>query len=111
MAAPKNVAEYLAKLPEEVQVVMENIKKLVKEAYPEAQEMITYLMPTYDLNGKRLYVAANKKHIGFYAIYNPTDFEDEIASYRAAKDTVRFPLNEPMPYELIRKLIKLKLGS
>jgi uncharacterized protein YdhG (YjbR/CyaY superfamily) len=111
MPAPKNVEEYLAKLPEEVQMIMQNIRKLIMEDYPEAKEMITYLMPTYEFNGKRLYVAANKKHIGFYAIYNPTDFEDEIASYRAAKDTVRFALNEPIPYGLIRKLINLKLSS
>jgi uncharacterized protein YdhG (YjbR/CyaY superfamily) len=109
MANFKDIDEYIASFPTEVQIIIKNIRELVKEVAPEAEEMISYNMPTFVLNKKRFYFAANKKHIGVYAIYQPTSFEDELTDLRSSKDTVQFPLDEPINYELIKKLVKLKL--
>lgn len=111
MATPKSVEEYVNSFPAETQTVLHEIIKLIREVAPEAQEMISYQMPTFELNGNRIYFAANKQHIGFYAIYQPTDFEEELVEYRSTKDTIRIPLDEPLPQDLIRKLIRYKLLS
>jgi uncharacterized protein YdhG (YjbR/CyaY superfamily) len=109
MASFKNIDEYISSFPTDVQVIIQNIREVVKEVAPEAEETISYNMPTFVLNGKRFYFAANKKHIGFYAIYQPVSFEDELVGLRSSKDTVQLPLDKPMNYELIKKMVKLKL--
>jgi uncharacterized protein YdhG (YjbR/CyaY superfamily) len=102
-------AEYLELFPPEVQEILNNIKNLVLEVAPEATEMITYKMPTFELNKNRVYFAAFKNHIGFYAIYDNSDMESEFSKYRTTKDTLQFKLNEEIPYDVIKKVIKHKL--
>jgi uncharacterized protein YdhG (YjbR/CyaY superfamily) len=107
--AHKNIDEYISSYPEDVQLLLQNIRELVKEVAPDSHELISYNMPTFELGKKRFYFAAFKKHIGFYAIYQPVPFEDEVGAYRSTKDTIQVPLDKPMPYELVKKLIRLKL--
>jgi uncharacterized protein YdhG (YjbR/CyaY superfamily) len=108
-AAVSTIDEYIKTFSSEIQIILQKLRKLVKEVEPSAKELISYKMPTFEIaNGNRVYFAANKKHVGFYAIYEPTDMEDELKPYRSTKDTLRFLFDEPMPYDLIKKVIKYK---
>lgn len=106
---PATVDEYIALFPEEVAQIMNRIRAMVRELVPEATEKISYQMPGYFFHGPLVYFAGYKKHIGFY----PTPsgiaaFEDRIQGYKWAKGSVQFPLNQPIPYELIRDMILFK---
>jgi uncharacterized protein YdhG (YjbR/CyaY superfamily) len=105
------VDEYIAKFPKDVQAVLQKIRQTIHEAAPEASETISYQMPAFKLNGKNLvYFAAWKKHIGFYATPSGNEaFKKELALYKSAKGSVQFPLDEPMPYELIKKMVKFRI--
>lgn len=104
-----SVDEYIGSFPEEIQEILKKIIELGKKVAPESKQIISYQMPTLELNGKRFYFAANKKHIGVYAIYQPVSFEEELTDYRSTKDTVQFLLDQPIPYDIIEKLIHYKL--
>jgi uncharacterized protein YdhG (YjbR/CyaY superfamily) len=105
------IDDYVRSLPEDVQPVFEGVRRAVREAAPGADETISYQIPTLALNGRYLvHFAAWKNHLALY----PTPagdpaFEQEIAPYRAAKSTVRFPLRKPIPYDLIRRLVALRV--
>jgi uncharacterized protein YdhG (YjbR/CyaY superfamily) len=105
------IDEYIAGFPDHVQVILQKIRATIREAAPEAEETISYKMPTFSLNGRYLiYFSAYKKHIGVYPV--PTGnakFLEEIAPYQAGKGTLRFPLDKPIPYELITKVVKLRV--
>lgn len=111
------IDEYISSFPEEIQIILEEIRRKIRNAAPAADERISYQIPTITLNGKYLvYFAAWKHHIGLYPIPRADEaFERELAPYRAAKDTVRFPLDEPIPYDLIERvvalLVKRRVGS
>jgi uncharacterized protein YdhG (YjbR/CyaY superfamily) len=111
-AAPKSIDEYIAGFPPEVQEILQRIRATVREAAPEARETIKYEMPTFTLNGNLVHFAAFKKHIGFYpAPRGVEDLEDEVARYRGAKSSLRFPLDEPIPFDLITKIVHLRAES
>ena len=96
---------YISQFPEEVQILLNEIRKVIKEAAPEATEKISYQMPTFYLHGNLVHFAAYKKHIGFYPSPSGIEaFKEEISSYKWAKGSVQFPLDKPIPYELIRKI-------
>jgi uncharacterized protein YdhG (YjbR/CyaY superfamily) len=105
------VDEYIAKFPKDVQAVLQKIRQTIHEAAPEASETISYQMPAFKLNGKNLvYFAAWKKHIGFYATPSGNEaFKKELARYKGAKGSVQFPLDEPMPFDLIKKIVKFRI--
>lgn len=110
-AAPRDIDEYFAGFPEDVQAKLERIRKTIKKAAPNAEETISYKMPTFNLNGKYLvYFAAYKKHIALYPtpVGNP-EFEEEIAAYKSGKGTLQFPLDKPIPFDLIRKIVKYRV--
>jgi uncharacterized protein YdhG (YjbR/CyaY superfamily) len=110
-AAPRDIDEYFAGFPKDVQEKLERIRKTIKKAAPNAEETISYKMPTFNLNGKYLvYFAAYKKHIALYPapIGNP-EFEEEIAAYESGKGTLQFPLDKPIPFNLIRKIVKYRV--
>ena len=98
--------EYIKTFPKEIQTILEKIRKTIHEAVPDAVEAISYQMPTFKLNGKNLvHFAAWKKHIGFYATPSGNEaFKKELSVYQGAKGSVQFPLDTPMPYELIKKI-------
>ncbi len=104
---PETVDAYLNSFPEEIQKVLKEVRKAILETAPDASESISYGMPAYQLNRKPLvYFAGFKNHIGFYA--TPTGhsaFEKKLSAYKQGKGSVRFPLNMPMPLELIREIV------
>jgi uncharacterized protein YdhG (YjbR/CyaY superfamily) len=108
--APKTIDEYIAGFPPEVQVILEKIRATIKKAAPDAQETISYQMPTFTLHGNLVHFAAFKKHIGFYPV--PTgieQFKKELAAYASGKGSVQFPLDQPIPYGLISKIVKFRV--
>jgi uncharacterized protein YdhG (YjbR/CyaY superfamily) len=107
---PKNINEYIAGFPEDVQEILEKIRMTIKKAAPGAEETISYKMPTFNLKGQYLtYFAAYKKHIGLYPVpAGNAEFNAEVSKYRSGKGTLQFPLDEPIPYKLISKIVKAR---
>lgn len=102
-----SVDEYIGSFPESIQEHLQQIRAAVKAAAPEASEQIGYGMPMYKLKGNLVYFAGWKSHIGFYpAADNIDQFEEEIARYKGEKATLRFPLDEPMPIDLISRIVQ-----
>ena len=107
---PTTIDEYIAQFPDDIQIILQNIRRIVHDAAPEAQEKIAYQMPTFTLNGNLVHFAAFKNHIGFYPTPSGTEkFKKEIASYKAAKGSIQFPLDRPIPYDLITKIVKFRV--
>jgi len=109
--SPRSIDEYVAGFPTDVQEVLQKIRMTIKKAAPQAEETIRYKMPTFNLKGKYLlYFAAYKKHIGLYpAPLGNEKFKKEMAPYESGKGTLKFPLDEPIPLNLIRKIVKLRV--
>jgi uncharacterized protein YdhG (YjbR/CyaY superfamily) len=109
--SPATIDEYIAGFPDHVQEILQKIRAAIREAAPDAEETISYKIPTFNLNGRYLiYFAAYKKHIGMYPV--PTGnaaFRVEIAPFQAGKGTLQFPLDRPIPYGLITKVVKLRI--
>jgi uncharacterized protein YdhG (YjbR/CyaY superfamily) len=105
------IANYIAGFPEEIQLLLQQIQATIKEAVPEAEETFSYGMPSFKLNDQSVWFAAYKKHIGLYPMYGMAVFQEEMAKYRGkgTKDALHFPYNQPLPLELITKIVKYKL--
>lgn len=109
MKKPQNVDEYISSFPEEIQAVLEQIRSTVKKAAPEAEEVISYSMPAYKLNGVLCYFAAFESHIGFYALPEGNEtFKKELSQYKTGKGSIQFPLNKPIPFDLITKIVAFR---
>ena len=107
---PSTIDEYIAQFPDDIQIILQNIRRIVHDAAPDAQEKIAYQMPTFTLNGNLVHFAAFKNHVGFYPTPSGTEkFKKEIAAYKAAKGSIQFPLSQPIPYELITKIVKFRV--
>ena len=107
-----SIDQYIASFPEETQKILEEIRSTVKAAAPEAEEKISYQMPTFFLNGNLIHFAAFKNHIGIYPTPSGTQaFKDEISRYQGAKGSIRLPIDEPMPLELIGKIVKFRVAE
>jgi uncharacterized protein YdhG (YjbR/CyaY superfamily) len=105
-----NIDEYISGFPDATQKILEKIRSTIKKAAPEAEETIKYSMPTFTLKGNLVYFAAFKNHIGFYpAPSGDSAINNELSMYKAAKGTLRFPLDKPIPYALISKVVKLRV--
>lgn len=106
LAKADTVDGYIATLPADVQPIIEEIRRLIRATIPDSGEKISYNMPTVTIDGHALmYFAAWKHHIGIYPIpVLDDDLESEISPLRAAKDTVRFPLAKPIPYDLLSRI-------
>jgi uncharacterized protein YdhG (YjbR/CyaY superfamily) len=108
--APLNVEEYLVSFPEATQHLIGRLRKTIGESAPLAEEFISYQMPAYKQNGILVYFAAYEKHIGFYATPNGHEaFKKELSKYKIGKGSVQFPLDEPLPFSLIGKIVKFKV--
>jgi uncharacterized protein YdhG (YjbR/CyaY superfamily) len=103
-----SIDAYIADFPADVQLVLEKIRATIKAAVPSAQETITYRIPTFIMNGTYLiYFAGFKNHVSVYPILSECPgFEDEVAPYRSGRATAKFPLNQPIPFPLITKIVK-----
>ncbi len=107
---PTTIDEYIAQFPEDVQILLNSIRAVIHEAAPQAVEKISYKMPGFYQNGMLVWFAAFKGHLSFFPA--PTGIEafaEEIAPYKYAKGTIHFPLGQPIPYDLIRKIVKFRL--
>jgi len=110
MIKHKDIDNYIASFPEEIQMALDKMRAIIKKAAPNAAEVISYGMPAFRLNGNLVYFAAWKTHIGFY----PTSsgiaaFKKEFADYKSSKGAVQFPIDKPFPSGLIKKIVKFRV--
>ena len=107
----ETVDEYIEAFPENVRTILEKLRVTIRKAAPEAVESISYDMPTFKLDGKRLvYFSSWKKHIGFYSIPEGNEaFWKQLSPYAGPKGSLRFPLEKPIPYDLVKKIVTLRL--
>jgi uncharacterized protein YdhG (YjbR/CyaY superfamily) len=106
----KTIDEYIDTFPQDVQSILNGLRQTIREAAPEAEETINYQMPTFTLNGNLVHFAAFKNHIGFYP--TPTGieaFKRELSRYKGAKGSVQFPIDEPLPLPLIRRIVEYRV--
>lgn len=108
----ESVDDYISKSAPEVQEILGTLRKVIKESAPEAKEKISYQMPTFEQNGNLVHFAAFKKHIGFYPAPSGIEaFQGELAEYKGAKGSVQFPLDKPMPYDLIGRIVQFRVAE
>ena len=108
---PKNTDEYIASFPLNIQNILQRIRGVIAKAAPKAQEAMSYGVPSFKLNGKNLVLfAAFKKHIGFYPEPSAIEaFKNELKNYETAKGTIKFPIDKPIPFELISNIVKFRV--
>jgi uncharacterized protein YdhG (YjbR/CyaY superfamily) len=109
-SSPGTVDEYVALFPADVRTKLEKLRKLIKKTVPGVEERISYKMPGYYLGGYLVYFAAYPRHIGFYALPMATAaFKERLAPYKKAKGSVQFPIDEDLPYDLIKDMILFRV--
>lgn len=113
MAKPKKAKDidgYISQFPADVQVILEKVRATISHAAPGAKETISYLMPAFKLHGMLVYFAAWEKHIGLYPpISGDKALEKAVARYAGPKGNLQFPLDQPIPYDLIERIVKLRV--
>ena len=106
------IDEYIAQFPKDIQVKLEQLRQTIHKAVPEAEETISYGIPTFKLNGNLVHFAGFKNHIGFYpAPSGITAFQNALSIYNSAKGSVQFPLDQPLPLSLVTKIVKFRVGE
>jgi uncharacterized protein YdhG (YjbR/CyaY superfamily) len=106
----KTIDEYIANSPKDVQAILKKVRAMIQKAAPKAEETINYGIPTFTLNGNLVHFAGFKSHIGFYPTPSGIEkFKKELAVYEGAKGSVKFPLDQPIPYALITKIVKFRV--
>lgn len=107
----ESIDEYILKFPPETQEILNMLRKVIKESAPDAKEKISYQMPTFVLHGNLVHFAAYKNHIGFYPTPSGIEaFKHELSEYKGAKGSVQFPIEKPLPYQLISKIVKFRVA-
>ena len=115
IAAPQSkfqtVEEYLSILPKQSREILEKMRKVIKQAAPEATELISYNMPAFRLHGILVYYAAHKEHIGFYPANTHVieQFKDDLAGYETSKGTIKFPLKKQIPLDLVKRIVEFRV--
>ena len=105
-----SIDEYIATFSEDIQAKLQEIRQTIKAAAPDASEKIAYAMPTFFLKGNLVHFAAFKNHIGFYPAPRGIEaFQEELSKYKGAKGSVQFPIDEPMPVDLIRRIVEYRV--
>ncbi|MDB5053640.1 MAG: hypothetical protein JWM44_1690 [Bacilli bacterium] len=105
-----SIDEYISKFPPEVQKILKTLRKVIQESAPDSEEKISYQMPTFVLHGNLVFFAAYKNHIGLYSIPSGIDaFKHELSEYKQGKGSVQFPIEKPLPYELISRMVKFRV--
>ena len=106
----KSIDEYINTFPIEIQKILESLRKIIKKAAPKAEETISYKIPTFKLNGNLVHFAAFKNHIGFYPTPSGIEkFKKELSVYETSKGTIRFPLDQPVPFDLVKKIVEFRV--
>lgn len=107
---PHDIDDYIAAFPEETQAILQKVRQVIREAAPEAEETINYAIPTFTLKGNLVHFAGFKQHIGFYPTPSGIEkFKAELSDYESAKGSVQFPLDQPIPYDLISTIVKFRV--
>lgn len=106
----KTIDEYIGTFSADVQAILQSVRKTIREAAPDATEAIRYQMPTFILNKNLVHFAAFKNHIGFYPTPSGVaSFKDELSRYVTSKGAIRFPIQDPIPFDLVRKIVKFRV--
>jgi uncharacterized protein YdhG (YjbR/CyaY superfamily) len=107
----KTVDEYIATFPENVKNILEKLRRVIRESAPKAEETISYGIPTFDLNCRHLvHFAAYKNHVGFYPTSSGIKaFKKELSPFKTSRGTVQFPLNKPIPFDLVKKIVRFRV--
>ena len=104
------IDEYIAAFPADIQKLLNQMRETIKAAVPEATEKISYQMPTFFLQGNLVHFAAFKNHIGFYPVPSGIEaFKDELSRYKGSKGAVQFPLDLPLPLDLVTRIVKFRV--
>ena len=107
---PKDIDSYISQFPADVQAILEKVRGTIRHAAPEAKDTISYLMPAFKQHGILVYFAAWTKHAGLYPpISGDKSLEKAVARYAGPKGNLQFPLDEPIPYDLIERIVKLRV--
>ena len=110
--APASIDEYIAAYPKDIQKMLKELRKTIKAAAPDAEEKISYQIPTFYLKGNLVHFGAFKDHISFFPTSSGTQaFKKELSVYKGAKGTVQFPLDKPLPLKLISKIVKFRVAE
>ena len=112
-SSASSIDEYIAEFPPETQVVLEQMRALIRETAPDATETISYAIPTFDLKGKHLvHFAGYAKHVGLYPTPSGlVEFAKELEPYKSGKGSAQFPLGQPIPADLIRRIVEFRVGE
>ncbi|MCG6147135.1 hypothetical protein EHQ96_06085 [Leptospira levettii] len=106
----ENIDEYIHSFPKDIQILLNHVREIIREEAPNAKEAIKYAIPTFIQNGNLVHFAAYKNHIGFYALPSGNiKFQKEISKFKSGKGSIQFPITEPMPDELIRKIVRFRI--
>ncbi len=106
----KTVDEYLSAFPASIKKILQEVRKTIKQAAPNAEELISYNIPAFKLNGMLVFYAAYEKHIGFYPTSSGIKvFQDELTNYKTSKGAIQFPIDEPIPRDLITKIVRYRV--
>lgn len=109
---PTSIDEYILQFPQEIQEILETLRKVIKESAPNAKEKISYGMPTFGLDGNLVHFAVFKNHIGFYPASSGINaFKQELAGYKTSKGAVQFPIGKPIPYGLVSQIVKFRVAE
>ncbi len=109
----RTIDEYIESFPENVRDILEKLRDTIRKTAPGAAESISYQMPTFKLDRKRLlYFSAWKNHIGFYSVpIGDAAFRKELSPYSGEKGSLRFPMDKPIPYDLVKKIVMFRMGE
>ena len=106
----KTIDEYIITFPKNIQIILEKLRQAIRDSAPNAEEAIRYQMPTFRLNGNLVHFAAFKNHIGFYPTPSAIEaFKERLSSYKTSKGAIQFPLNEPIPTDLVAEIVKYRV--
>ena len=106
----ETIDEYIVAFPKNVQSILQELRQTIREAAPEAEEGISYKIPVFKLNGNLVWFAAFKDHIGFYPRESAIEaFQDKLSAYKIGKGTVRFPINKPITFDLIKEMVRFRV--
>ena len=112
MITYKNIDDYIASFPKDLQIILEQMRTIIRKAAPKAEEVIIYAMPAFKLNSVLVYFAGYKNHIGFYPMPAAIiAFKKELSIYKSSKGAVQFPLDKPLPSALITKMVKYRIAE
>jgi uncharacterized protein YdhG (YjbR/CyaY superfamily) len=106
----KTIDEYITSFPKNVQAILQQVRQVIKETAPQAQEIISYSMPAFKQSGILVWFAAFKNHIGFFPKASAMEaYKEKLSSYQTRKGTIRFPLDKPIPVELIKEIVRFRV--